>query len=128
MEMFELIEHLREALKYIVLFAVLALEAVSVFCVLIGFARSLTNFPSWNAARTSVTPFLKVRVAFGRWLALALEFQLAADILSTTIEPSFQDLIRLSIIAIVRTFLNYFLEKEIVEQIEFQAKHKPEST
>ncbi len=124
----ELYDHLREVLEDIALFAVLALEMVSIFCVLIGFFKALTSFPGWHAAQRSQTPFLKVRISFGRWLALALEFQLAADILSTTIEPSFEDLLRLSIIAIVRTFLNYFLEKEIAEQIEFQKNHSSEST
>lgn len=75
-------------------------------------------------AERGLTPFLVVRVAFGRWLALALEFQLAADILSTTVEPSYADLIRLTIIAVVRTFLNYFLEKEIAEGIELQTKNQ----
>ena len=125
----ELIEHFREALSLLVEIAILVLEAVSIFCVLVGFSKAITNFPGWQAAqRRSQRPFLKMRIAFGRWLALALEFQLAADILSTTVEPSLEDLIKLSIIAIVRTFLNYFLEKELVEGIEFDVENSREST
>ncbi|MDJ0572881.1 MAG: DUF1622 domain-containing protein [Pleurocapsa sp. MO_192.B19] len=124
----ELIEQLREGLKLVVLLAVFILEAVSVFCVLIGFFKALTKFPGWHSTSGNLTPFLQVRIAFARWLALALEFQLAADILSTTVEPSYEDLIRLSIIAVVRTFLNYFLEKEMAEGRELQAKDNPEST
>lgn len=124
----ELIEQLREGLGLVVLLAVFILEAVSVFCVLIGFFKALTKFPRWRMAERSLRPFLQVRISFARWLALALEFQLAADILSTTVEPSYEDLIRLTIIAVVRTFLNYFLEKEMAEGIELQAKNNPEST
>jgi uncharacterized membrane protein len=52
------------------------------------------------------------------WLALALEFQLAADILSTTVSPSLEALARLAIIAVIRTFLNYFLTKELEAESE----------
>jgi uncharacterized membrane protein len=52
------------------------------------------------------------------WLALALEFQLAADILSTTISPSLEALGKLAIIAVIRTFLNYFLTKELETEAE----------
>ena len=124
----ELIEQLREGLELVVLLAVFILEAVSVFCVIVGFFKALTKFPRWRMAERTLTPFLVVRISFGRWLALALEFQLAADILSTTVEASYASLIRLTIIAVVRTFLNYFLEKEIAEEIELKAKNTPEAT
>ena len=56
-----------------------------------------------------------IRLAFSRCLSLALEFQLAADILSTTIAPSLEELRQLAITAIIRTGLNYFLSKEMKE-------------
>jgi hypothetical protein len=59
-----------------------------------------------------------IRLTFGLWLALALEFQLAADILSTTVSPSLEALARLAIIAVIRTFLNYFLTKELEAESE----------
>ncbi|MGK7929199.1 MAG: DUF1622 domain-containing protein [Spirulina sp.] len=123
----ELIEHLRQSLNLVVDFAVLLLEAISIFCVLVGLLKALLSFPGWNAAQRSATPFLKMRTSFGRWLSLALEFQLAADILGTTIEPSFEELIRLSIVAVVRTFLNYFLEKEMLEALKLEKKERSES-
>lgn len=45
------------------------------------------------------------------------KFQLGADIVSTTISPSLEDLTKLAIIAVIRTFLNYFLEKELKEVV-----------
>jgi uncharacterized membrane protein len=44
---------------------------------------------------------------------LALEFQLGADIVATTINPSDTNLIQLAVIALIRTFLNIFLGREI---------------
>jgi uncharacterized membrane protein len=49
-------------------------------------------------------------------MALALEFQLAADVLGTTISPSWDQLGRLGAIAVIRTFLNFFLGREIAEE------------
>lgn len=65
--------------------------------------------------RREATPQQKneVRLTLGRWLALALEFELAADILNTAVTPSWSDIEKLAAIAAIRTALNYFLSKEI---------------
>ena len=54
-----------------------------------------------------------VRLRLARWLAVALEFELAADILRTAIAPSWDEIGKLAAIAALRTLLNYFLEREI---------------
>lgn len=50
---------------------------------------------------------------FGVWLLLGLEFALAADIITSVISPSWQDIGELGAIAVIRTFLNYFLERDL---------------
>lgn len=50
---------------------------------------------------------------FAQWLVAALTFQLAADIIETSIAPTWDDVGRLAVIAIVRTLLNYFLERDL---------------
>lgn len=55
----------------------------------------------------------EVRLTLGRWLAVALEFELAADILNTAVTPTWADIEKLAAIAALRTALNYFLEREI---------------
>ena len=55
---------------------------------------------------------------FGGWLVVALEFQLAADIVGTMVTPTTAHLIELGAIALIRTFLNYFLNKELKEEKE----------
>jgi uncharacterized membrane protein len=52
-------------------------------------------------------------VQFGTWLSLALEFQLGADIVATTTSPNRDTLIRLAVVALIRTFLNVFLAREL---------------
>lgn len=44
---------------------------------------------------------------------MALEFQLAADIVATTTTPSNENLIQLTVVAVIRTFLNVFLGREV---------------
>lgn len=63
---------------------------------------------------------VEVRLTFARWLAVALEFELAADILNTAVTPTWSDIEKLAAIATLRTALNYFLEREI------QGESKPE--
>jgi uncharacterized membrane protein len=55
----------------------------------------------------------EVRLKLGRWLSLALEFELAADILRTAIAPTWDEIGKLAAIVVLRTMLNYFLEREI---------------
>lgn len=58
----------------------------------------------------------KIRLVLARYLALALEFQLAADILSTAVAPTWDQIGKLGAIAVIRTLLNFFLTKEIAEE------------
>lgn len=54
-----------------------------------------------------------VRLLLGRSLALGIEFQLASDILSTAVSPTFDDIGMLAAIVAIRTVLNYFLAQEV---------------
>ncbi len=56
-----------------------------------------------------------IRLGLGRWLALALEFELAADILGTAVAPSWEELGQVAAIIALRTALNFFLQREIRE-------------
>jgi uncharacterized membrane protein len=64
-------------------------------------------------ARASVLSRKEIWVQFAMWLILALEFELAADVLDTAISPTWDDVGKLAAIAGIRTVLNYFLEKDI---------------
>ena len=50
---------------------------------------------------------------FGVWLLLGLEFELAADIIGSIVSPTWQDIGQLGAIAVIRTFVNYFLEQDL---------------
>jgi uncharacterized membrane protein len=48
-----------------------------------------------------------------RWLVAGLTFQLAADILETSISTEWDAIARVAAIAVIRTFRNYFLERDL---------------
>ncbi len=56
-----------------------------------------------------------VWMRYSRWLVAGLTFQLAADIIETSAAPSWDDIGQLAAIAAIRTFLNFFLERDITE-------------
>ncbi len=65
-------------------------------------------------AQTKPSPGTKeIRLTLGRWLALALEFELAANILRTAIAPTWNEIGQLAAIIVLRTALNFFLQREI---------------
>jgi uncharacterized membrane protein len=60
---------------------------------------------------------LNLRLELGKTLAIALEFLLAADILRTAVAPTWADIGKLASIAVLRTLLNYFLDRELETQL-----------
>lgn len=119
------IEGLEYSLSTFIFLLKFFLEALAALTIFWGLLRTLQYAFQMNRRKRGRQPvleypfeFSQIRLTFGLWLALALEFQLAADILSTTISPSFEELGKLVVIAVVRTFLNYFLNKELEEESE----------
>lgn len=54
-----------------------------------------------------------LRLHLGRWLAVALELELGADILRTAVAPTWTEIGQLGAIVVLRTALNFFLQQEI---------------
>ena len=116
----EILHPLEVSLGEFVAISKFFLEAFSVMCVIFGFFKTVQLAFKLSRSRNRYRIFNRVRLKFGMWLALALEFQLAADILATTMTPTLETLGKLGLIAVIRTFLNYFLGKELEIEIEFE--------
>ncbi|GAU86058.1 DUF1622 domain-containing protein [Bosea sp. BIWAKO-01] len=88
-----------------------------------GFALVVIGYGSVQAFAVAAKLFFypnntvhaSVWLRFGRWLVAGLTFQLAADIIETAITPSWEGIGRLAAVAIIRTFLNFFLERDMGE-------------
>ena len=116
----EPLEFFEQSLSHLVAIAKFALESFSVICIIIGFIKTLQLAFSLSRRRDAFQSFNKIRLRFGMWLALALEFQLGADILGTTVTPTLESLTQLALIAVIRTFLNYFLGKELEAELALE--------
>ena len=64
---------------------------------------------------------------YARWLVAALTLQLAADIIETSISTSWETIGRVGAIAVIRTFLNSFLERDVEQQQRACAAPPPEA-
>lgn len=62
----------------------------------------------------------QVWLTYARWLVAGLTFQLAADIIESSIAPTWESIAQLGAIAVIRTFLDYFLERDLTEVRERQ--------
>ena len=98
----------------------LVLEAIAVLLIAIGAVDAILRFirPSKVDPARPLANQREVWVRFAVWLLLGLEFELGADIIRSAISPDWQQLGQLAAIALIRTFLNYFLEKDIEKYVE----------
>ena len=92
----------------------LALEAASILMIVIGAVEALGRIVVPLLRRDATQGRLRAAwQILARWLVLGLEFMLAADIVRTAIAPTWDDIGMLAAIAVIRTFLNYFLERDL---------------
>jgi uncharacterized membrane protein len=96
----------------------LGVETIGAVVILVGVILAAYRF--FHAVRLGTRRgYADLRLTLARYLAVALEFQLAADILSTAIAPTWDRIGKLAAVAVIRTGLNYFLAKEM----EMEEKH-----
>jgi uncharacterized membrane protein len=100
----------------------LGVETVGALTIALGIVLAAGLFLKALLARRTAD-FTAIRLTLARYLALALEFQLGADILSTAIAPSWDQIGKLGAVAIIRTALNFFLSREMKEEREDTAEH-----
>lgn len=105
-----------EIVKTLVLWLILVTEALAAIIIGSGIWLTLTKL-SVVLLKKQPDGYERARLTLARFLALALEFQLAADVLGTAVSPSWTAVGKLAAIAVIRTALNYFLSREIKEEM-----------
>jgi uncharacterized membrane protein len=101
--------------------AVAVIDAIAVVIILVGTISAFISMLRVMRARPEGHERRLVWIAYARWLVAGLTFQLAADIIESTVVESWDAVGRLAAIAAIRTFLNYFLERDIAEVRERDA-------
>jgi uncharacterized membrane protein len=110
----EIVEHVEVVVMQGVLWLKLAVELVGAMVIGMGCgAAVLALVRRWGDGPAA---YASVRLLLARYLALGLEFQLAADILVTAVAPSWDEIGKLAAIAAIRTLLNFFLAREMKEE------------
>lgn len=94
----------------------LGIEAVAILAVAIGSVEAVVNALRIMFARASAAEMREVWMRYARWLVAGLTFQLAGDIVHTAIAPTWDEIGRLGAIAVIRTFLAYFLDRDMEER------------
>ncbi len=90
-----------------------AVEILAAIIIGIAVVKTLVNYFSLLKKSGLKISKEEIRVQFGSSVAVSLELLLGADVLATAVAPSWDDIGKLAAIAILRTALNYFLEKEL---------------
>jgi uncharacterized membrane protein len=107
---------MEETLHLVTKIVVVIIDAMALTIVAVGTAEAF--FTGLWAAFSGPSANRRVREVwsrYGRWLVAALTFQLAADIIETSIAPTWVEVGQLGAIAVIRTFLNFFLERDLAE-------------
>lgn len=119
---------MRDGLVLVTEQAVVVIDAMATLIILFGtveaFVDGLRVFFSSKSSHEKRDVWLR----YARWLIAGLTFQLASDIIETSIRTNWESIARLGAIAVIRTFLNYFLEKdldEVREEPRGPARGKP---
>ncbi len=114
---------MEEALKHTAAYVSLGLEAVAILIVVIGAIETVVGIVRvMLTGHATSTEKRAVWLEFARWLIAALTFQLAADIVQTTVAPTWDEIGRVAAIAAIRTFLTFFLDRDIDTVRDFQRK------
>lgn len=104
------------SVRHGVLWLRLFVETTGAVVICLGIIVATAQFVRTLIAGQHQENYNQTRLTLARYLALALEFQLGADILSTAIAPSWDQIGKLGAIAVIRTGLNYFLMREMKQE------------
>lgn len=100
--------------------AIVIIDAMALLVIFVGTVEVFANGLRLMLSSSSGHERRDVWLRYARWLVAGLTFQLAADIIETSITTSWDAVGRVAAIAVIRTFLNYFLERDLSEVRERQ--------
>ncbi|CCV14380.1 DUF1622 domain-containing protein [Mesorhizobium sp. STM 4661] len=99
-------------------YALLLIDAIALCAIVYGTIEAFIATIRALLMPSSREPGRGIWLRYARWLVAGLTFQLAADIIETMVRPGWDDIGRLAAIAVIRTFLSYFLDRDISEARE----------
>jgi uncharacterized membrane protein len=119
---------LKEWLGILTEHAVVIIDAMVLLMIVIGTVEAFVGGLRLMLTSRSGHERRDVWLRYARWLVAGLTFQLAGDIIETSITPNWEDIGRLGAIAAIRTFLNFFLERDLADVRERQDRSRASGT
>jgi len=104
---------LEELLRAVVGYLIIGVEACGAFVIATGVIRTIVGYCSSCVFSHRPADMVSLRITLGKSLVMALEFQVAADILKTGLSTTWEDILQLTAILAVRTVMNILLEREL---------------
>lgn len=99
------------------------LVSIGVVIIVISSLNAIFDYISLN--KTSGHQIDLIRYKLGAGILFGLELMVAADIIETVINPNYYDIGLLGLLIVIRSFLSYFLNKEI-ERLELISRQNIE--
>ncbi len=108
-------------------YVALAIEFVAIVVIAIGALQAIIGIVrvGWRSDDAATRAQRALWMKFARWLVAGMTFQLAADVVNTSLAPTWDEVGHLAAIAAVRTFLAFFLDREMEAKLE-QLEPEPE--
>jgi uncharacterized membrane protein len=112
---------MKSGLAEIVEYIAIAIEVMAILVVAFASAQAFFRVIRIAVGSASDRERHETYVRYLRLLVGGLTFQLAADIIHTSIAPTWEDLGKVGAIAVIRTFLSYFVGRDMREATETPA-------
>ncbi len=108
---------MHDIVRIIAHYAAIVSDGIAVLFIIAGIIGALVIYMRKTFfIKTDYLAIAESRNHLGHSLSLGLEFLIGADILRTSISPSWQDIGQLAAIVGIRTVLNFFLSKELKQR------------
>jgi len=113
---------MNETLTVIAMNMVMIIHVMALLVVGFGTVQAfIRSFRAMLSPSASGKHFHAGYIQYARWLVGGLTFQLAADIVESAFSPSWDEIGRLAAIAVIRTFVNFFLERDLAQEEKREA-------
>ena len=78
----------------------------------------IKRFKDKTTTEPQAKRIIRIKNTLGGYVLLSLEILIAADIISSILKPTMEDIIKLAAIVAIRTVISFFLNREIKDQNE----------
>src|SRR5262245_33315183 len=106
---------MREWLTIVTEQAVVVIDWMATVIIIVATVEAFIRAVRWMISSRTAHDRRDIWLKYGRALVAGLTFQLAADIIETSIRSGWESIAQLGAVAVIRTLLNYFLERDLAE-------------